>query len=107
VSQEKQMTSFASSIRVPSLGGRAREVANEPQAALAELIGLSPFGGQGAAAAVASELAPAERGAIEDRKAARVLTHRIGGVSKRARSRIHRLERQLWMTGAQLPHGST
>lgn len=85
-------------------------------------LGYAPDG-QAAAIVAASGLDPVERGPIADEEVVRVLTHRLGQASERARERMDRLgeletasqdvvievvralEEQLWMMRAQLPHG--
>ncbi len=53
-------------------------------------IGFTPDG-QAQAVTVGSELAPVERGALEDHAVVRELTHRIAMVSERVRGRMDRL----------------
>lgn len=87
----------------------------------ATAIGYFPDGQSAVVAASAGE--PVERGPIDDAEVVRVLTHRLAGVCERVRGRMDRLgeldaasqdvlievlralEKQLWMTRAQLPHG--
>jgi starvation-inducible DNA-binding protein len=89
----------------------------------AAAVGHAPDG-QSATIAATSEIPPVARGPIEDTELVRLLTHRLGEVSERARGRMDRLgevdaasqdvltevvralEEQLWMMRAQLPHGS-
>jgi starvation-inducible DNA-binding protein len=82
-------------------------------------LGVIPDGQAGAVSA-ASEIAPVERAAMEDRIVVRELAHRVAEVSERVRSRLDRvgeldlasqdvllevlrsLEQQQWMLRAQL-----
>jgi starvation-inducible DNA-binding protein len=82
-------------------------------------LGLVPDG-QARAVVVGSQLAPLERGSIEDHIVVRELTHRVAEVSERVRDRMNRLgeadlatqdvlievvrelEKQQWMLRAQL-----
>ncbi len=81
-------------------------------------LGVIPDGQSGAVSA-ASEIAPVERGAMEDRMVVRELAHRVAEVSERVRSKLDRvgeldlasqdvlieviraLEQQQWMLRAQ------
>jgi starvation-inducible DNA-binding protein len=83
-------------------------------------IGSFPDG-QAGTVAEASQIEPVERGPIADADLVRLLTHRLGAASERARGRMDRLgeldaasqdvvievvralEEQLWMLRAQLP----
>jgi len=82
-------------------------------------LGVIPDGQSGAVSA-ATEIAPVERGPIEDRAVVRELTNRVAQVSERVRGRLDRvgeldlasqdvlievlreLEKQQWMLRAQL-----
>lgn len=82
-------------------------------------LGVIPDGQSGAVAA-ATEIAPVERGAMEDKMVVRELTHRVAEVSERVRGKLGRvgeldlasqdvlievlreLEKQQWMLRAQL-----
>jgi starvation-inducible DNA-binding protein len=83
-------------------------------------IGFWPDG-QSATVAAGSELAPVQRGGLEDRTVVLELTHRLADVAERVRERMDRLgemdaasqdalidvlrelERQLWMIRVQIP----
>jgi starvation-inducible DNA-binding protein len=83
-------------------------------------IGFWPDG-QSATVAAGSQLAPVQRGGLEDRTVVLELTHRLADVAERVRERMDRLgemdaasqdalidvlrelERQLWMIRVQIP----